>query len=77
MQKKVRAKLMFCQSKPVAVLVAVAVAFIVAFKLKKALIIFLHFLLTAHTTPRYFGKSAKYEASTLHNCNCWTFVVAF
>ena len=73
MQKKSTCKVDALQSKPVAffaVLVAVAVAVIVAFKLKKALIIFLHFLLTAHTTPRCFGKSAKYEASTLHNCNC-------
>ena len=73
---------MFCPSKPVAffvvlVAVAVAVAVIVAFKLKKALIIFLHFLLTAHTTPCCFGKSTKYEASTSHNCQGRTFFVAF
>ena len=73
---------MFCQSKPVAffgvlVAVAVAVAVIVAFNLKKALIIFLHFLLTAHTTPCCFGKSTKYEASTSHNCQGRTFFVAF
>ena len=82
MHKKARAKLMFCQSKPVAffavlVAVAVAVAVIVAFKLKKAPITFFHFLLTTHTTPRCFGKSAKYEASTSHNCQGWTFFVAF
>ena len=73
---------MFCPSKPVAffavlVAVAVAVAVIVAFNLKKALIIFLHFLLTAHTTPCCFGKSTKYEASTSHNCQGRTFFVAF
>ena len=84
MHKKARAKLMFCPSKPVAffavlvaVAVAVAVAVIVAFKPKKAPMTFFHFLLTAHTTPRCFGKSAKYEASTSHNCQGWTFFVAF
>ena len=75
---------MFCQSKPVAffavlvaVAVAVAVAVIVAFKPKKAPMTFFHFLLAVHTTPRCFGKSAKYEASTPHNCQGWTFFVAF
>ena len=55
--------------------VLVAVAVIVGFKLKSSLLFFL--LTVEPTNPCCFGKSAKYEASTSHNGQGWTFVVAF